>query len=336
MTPSAPSTPASPLPRLQIPGPYATNPAYAAAQADYRPDHVRVLHSAISALALPTDLASLGDSLGNSPLAASIYAYAPYFVAMNSLNYQFWHLDEANEMVRYSHNGAVGALAMQAGFHAAWMSAPGMGHDQEPHAALIRASACAEWLGRQVAAEGVAFMLGAIPEPDSRRAILAEVLDGKKLMAVSHYLASVVEQTGQLSWRDARVLADTFPEAYGDPYLKKAQLTLMFIAGQWNAAHPEQPCTLDVSAAADYQLPKVLRTLGLLQYSPELAKLVDEGHLIASGSAEERAIRAATIRACKTMAEQFGRSIAEVDCWLWMNRNVDRDAKFHLTVTTHY
>ena len=324
------------IPQLIVPGPNATNPAYQAARADYRPDMVGLARDAIAALAVPADLKGLGDSLGDSPLAGNIYAYAPYFVAMNSLNYQFWDLDDKGAMIRYGHNGAIGAMGMQAGFHNAWMSAPGMCADKEPHVALFRASACAQWLGRRVAAEGVAFMLGDIPEQNSRCAILAEVLDDKKLMSVSHYLASVVEKTGQLSWRDAQVLADNFPGAYGDPYLKKAQLTLMFIAGQWNATHPDQPCTLDVSAAADYQLPKVLRTLGLLHYSPAMAKLVDEGESISAGSAEERAIRAATVLACQALSEQFGRSIAEVDFWLWLNRNVDRDAKFHLTRTTNY
>lgn len=324
------------IPQLNVPGPDATNPAYAAAQADYRPDKVGVLHIEIAGLGIPPDLASLGDTLGESPLASNIYAYVPYFVAMNTLNYQFWDLDDKGAVIRYGHNGAIGAMAMQAGFHSAWLSAPSMSSGQDPAAALFNASACAEWLARRVATEGVEFMLGAIPEPASRCAMLLEVLDAKKLMGVSHYLAHVVEQTGQLSWRDAQVLADTFPEAYGDPYLKKAQLTLMFIAGQWNAAHPEQPCTLDVSAAADYQLPKVLRTLGLLNYSPAMAQLVDGGQLIAAGSAEERAIRAATILGCKALAEHFGRGIAEVDFWLWLNRNVDRDAKFHLTRTTHY
>jgi hypothetical protein len=326
MTPSISTTP------LCVPGPDATNPAYAAAQLDYREDLAQVMRDAIGRLSLPADLASLGDSLGDSPLAQSIYAYAPYFVAMNSLNYQFWNLSESGEMQRYAQDGVVGALAMQAGFHNAWLSAPGKGSTSP----LGVAFECAEWLAGRVAAEGVSFMLGDIPESDSRVAILTEVLNGAKLLTVSHYLARVVEETGQLSWRDAQVLADIFPEAYGDPYLKKAQLTLMFIAGQWNVTHPDQPCTLDVSAAADYQLPKVLRTLGLIQYSPELANLVDTETPIDAGSAEERAIRAATILACKELAEQFGRSIAEVDCWLWMNRNVDRAAKFHLTVSTNY
>lgn len=110
----------------------------------------------------------------------------------------------------------------------------------------------------------------------------------------------------------------------------------MFIAGEWNAQHPELACALDVTAAAVYQLPKVLRTLGILRYSEILAQSVDSETPIAKEGAEERAIRAATIIACDLLATHFGCSIAEVDFWLWLNRNQSHDAKFHLTFTSAY
>lgn len=302
------------------------NPVLAVANEDYDPYLVRVDERAVFALDVPSGLQGLGSTLGDSPLATTPRVFAPYFIAMNTMNYMFWNVAQDGSFTRYSLNGKVGALAMQDAFHAAWLACGG---DKHPEKATMA-------LAARVQAEGVGFLFGDIPSADTRRELLLEVLDPAKLMAAGNYLADRVLNTGSLGWGDAQLLAYLFPRSYGDSYLKKAQLTLMFIAGEWNAQKPVLPCVLDVTAAADYQLPKVLRTLGLLEYSGEAAKAVDAGVLVPENGVVERAIRAATVLACEQLAEHFKCTIAEVDFWLWLNRNKDRDAKFHLTITTAY
>lgn len=309
------------------------NPVYLAAQQDYRHDLVALNMQALEALPRPAGVESLGNTLAGSILDAMPHTFVPYFIVMNSLNYQFWDLHPTQGFTRYSHNGAVGALAMQNSFRDAWVAA--IGPDGASLPLRAQSDAIAQ-LAARIRAEGVQFIFGDIPQAASRRELLLEVMERTKLSAVSEYLANRVMNTGSLGWGDAQLLAYLFPKAYGDRYLKKAQLTLMFIAGQWNAMKPATPCALDVTAAADYQLPKVLRVLGLLDYAPELAAKVDQGQLIDADSREERAIRAATVLACRDLAEHFGCTIAELDFWLWQNRNAARDAQFHLTVTTDY
>ena len=48
---------------------------------------------------------------------------------------------------------------------------------------------------------------------------------------------------------------------------------------------------------ADYELPKALRSMGILEYSPQLADKIDKGELIPAGSNEEIEIRGCTIAA---------------------------------------
>lgn len=52
-----------------------------------------------------------------------------------------------------------------------------------------------------------------------------------------------------------------------------------------------------LTACADYKIPQVLRHFGILAYSPDLSKRVDEQQEILSGCQEEVEIRAATIQA---------------------------------------
>jgi hypothetical protein len=201
---------------------------------------------------------------------------------------------------------------------------------------FVRSLAAASMLRDKVERKGVAFMFGDIPAAETRKELLLEVLEPSYLGGAAAHIIHRCRERKVLHWFEAQRLADVFPKAYGDRYLKKAQLTLMFIAGQWMATGGDAIQLEDISAAADYQLPKVLRSLGLLQYSEVLATAIDQGQEIVSDSTEERAIRAATIFACDTLTEQFGCTIAQVDFWLWLMRNSAKTAEFHRTFTTDY
>jgi hypothetical protein len=310
------------------------NPVRAIAVQDLDADIVRVDSDAIGSLARPSDMGSRGSVLPvGSPLARNPQAFVPYLVAMNTMNFQFWDIDENGAFVRYRQGGLVGSHAMMNSFYQDWLDVLGkVSPDASIEDQAFKVEAA---FGPRLERDGVEFLFGDIPAAQARREILLEVLAPHRLTVVSDFLARRLANTNALDWRDARVLAESFPLAYGDRYLKKAQLTLTFLAAAWNDFF-YKPCQLSITAAADYQLPKVLRTLGLLHYSDALAAKVDNGELIEAGSKEENAIRAATIVACDLLAEQFNASTEDVDSWLWLNRNKDRDAKFHLTRTTAY
>ena len=103
-----------------------------------------------------------------------------------------------------------------------------------------------------------------------------------------------------------------------------------------------------LSLCADYQLPRSLRALGILEYSPTLTAYVDQEKLIESGSLLEIELRMATIFA----GEQLKRCINailveqnkpqvrshELDYLLWnYGRQLDRNrSKHHLTRTIMY
>lgn len=308
------------------------NPARHQAAADHRPDLVAVDGEAISALQVPSSFGGLSAGLAHTPMGERPEFYLPYFVAMNVLNYQFWDVEDSR-ISRYARDGVVGAMAMQRGFQVQWQTLL----DESAHEPDLwrRTALVAMRLRQRVQREGVGFMLGHIPSAASRIELLIEVLDVNKLIPRSQSLYARMGGGPGLTHQDAQDLARAFPKCYGDPYLKKAQLTLMFIAAEARASHGGS-LKLDVCAAADYQLPKVLRAMGVLRYAPELADQVDGEVLIESGSEQERAIRSATVIACDGLTQHFGAAIESVDFWLWLQRNAARDAKFHLTRTTAY
>lgn len=309
------------------------NPVRAVAAADYAPALVAVDLEAIAKLDRPEGLESLGPSLADE-MGREPGLFVPYFIVMDVLNYRFFSHDEQGKFVRYEHNGNVGALAMQSAFLNAWRME--LARVPPTFSPLERSCDAAARMRDRIAMAGITSILGPIPGPEEREALLLEVLDPPVLAQLYERISAAANQAGSLGWQEAQWLAEAFPLAYRDDYLKKAQLTMMMIGGQWSAVPGAAPLTLDVSAAADYQLPRVLRRLGLLTYAPALASAIDTGKLIPKGSAEERALRSATIIACDALAAHFDCTVAQVDFWLWLNRNSARDDQFHLTYTTDY
>ncbi len=98
-----------------------------------------------------------------------------------------------------------------------------------------------------------------------------------------------------------------------------------------------------LTAFADYKVPQVLRRLGILEYSNDLAARIDARKLISAGSEEEIEIRAATIWAVELLRQSLdahGRHIAahEIDWALWQaGQSIDAaDRPYHRTVTIFY
>lgn len=267
-----------------------------------------------------TPIAVEENVLGTTPATPGKYVdVAEATIALGAINHMFWEQQDG-QFTRYEHNGQVGAMAMTAAFEQAWA---------DPVSPLR----LARYHGVPLTAQCIREVFGDIPVPESRVVILNQILLSEDLT----HLAEVAQRTGQagdpLGVEFAARLADAFPLGYGDEVLKKAQLTT---SGLWRQARQAGSVSMcDVTAFADYQIPNVLRALGLLDYSPELAARIDRGELIEANGAEERAIRAASILGVELLAKQQNVDVADVDYWLWLKRK-EPQTPFHRTRTTLY
>ncbi len=127
-------------------------------------------------------------------------------------------------------------------------------------------------------------------------------------------------------------------------FLKRAQILAADLHGAfegrgWGAFRDMGALT----AFADYKLPQVMRQLGILRYSPELAARVDRLEVLEPGSPEEVEIRACTVWAVegirRALASRGKRLRAfEIDWLLWnLGQQEDyRKKPYHRTLTEFY
>lgn len=251
-----------------------------------------------------------------TPLAnASAFA-----IAMNSINYMFWHVQDG-QFIRYQREGVVGALAMTQAFASAW---------EDPESPIAQARDH----GRVLSVQDIQSVFGDIPDPESRASILNEVFAPGKLSHVVALTQGIADDpSGSFDTALAAGIASTFPQAYGDEVLKKAQLAVSMVWREATTRGSASACSL--TAFADYQIPNVLRAMGVLEYDPQLAARIDRGEIIEVGSPGEKAIRAASIVAVEEIAQTHGVQVADVDYWIWLKRK-EPTTPFHLSVTTLY
>jgi Potential Queuosine, Q, salvage protein family len=96
-------------------------------------------------------------------------------------------------------------------------------------------------------------------------------------------------------------------------FYKRAQLTAADLA-----LVGERFGDLDrLTIFADNLVPHVLRVDGLLEYQPELLARIEREELIASGSVEEREIRASAVHVVELLARESGMSPMRWDYVLW-------------------
>jgi hypothetical protein len=107
------------------------------------------------------------------------------------------------------------------------------------------------------------------------------------------------------------------------PFYKRAQITAADLAAAFRGAGPGRFEDLDdLTLFADNLVPHVLRCDGVLVYAAPLARRVDAGELLASGSPEEVEIRAAAVEAverCVARVRAAGtpQSAGQLDFALW-------------------
>lgn len=99
----------------------------------------------------------------------------------------------------------------------------------------------------------------------------------------------------------------------------------------------------ELTALADYRIPQVLRNLGILVYSKELAEKIDKGISIPKGSQEEIELRASVIWAVQLIyasvksREKMLLPIRVNDhLWLLRRQKFSEDEIHHKTITTAY
>jgi hypothetical protein len=106
-------------------------------------------------------------------------------------------------------------------------------------------------------------------------------------------------------------------------FFKRPQILMADLHGAFGGKGFGRFDDLDnLTAFADYRLPQVLRDTGILEYSPELAFVVDTQKEILAGSPEEIEIRAATVCAVEELraaAAAAGNDVdaCTLDWWLW-------------------
>lgn len=98
-----------------------------------------------------------------------------------------------------------------------------------------------------------------------------------------------------------------------------------------------------LTALADYKLPQILREEGILEYSPILAKKIDNKEELAKDSKEEIEIRASTILAVDLLLEQLKKSIStitstDINDYLWLESQYKNRKRrpYHLVRTAAY
>ncbi|MBU0976005.1 MAG: queuosine salvage family protein [Patescibacteria group bacterium] len=152
--------------------------------------------------------------------------------------------------------------------------------------------------------------------------------------------------------RMAELLIDSFRN-FRDVSLYKGKQVYFFKRAQLNSkmvndiliSNGKQPLkNLDkLSAFADYKIPQILRSLGILKYSKTLAEKIDNFQLMKANSEEEVEIRAATIWAVEYIRRGLTSSFPNVtasyiDGMLWnLAQRLDRDKlPYHRTYTVAY
>lgn len=248
-----------------------------------------------------------------------LVAPAMFWLAANSINFRFWNL-ENGLIQKYERNGKTGSTAMMISLREAW------GDSDSP-----------KNLKRIDRSNGWKDVFDRIPALKERKEILHEMLDGDKLEIAAALLVDRCMNNHRLSVEDAIMLSKHFPLGYGrDKYLKKAQLAISAIGGF--IVSKGYRVSMDLTAMADYQVPRVLRSLGIISYSESLAQMVNASPriLINEGSQEERALRGGAVIACEKIAEVHGMNAIAVDHALWMSQDIAGKSNFHLTITTNY
>lgn len=140
---------------------------------------------------------------------------------------------------------------------------------------------------------------------------------------------------------------------YRNGYLhfhKRSQLLVMIYQGRALDSNGKLPLIKDIDdlgAIADYEVPKVLEYLGILEYAPSLKQKILNQEIIEKNSREEQKIRAMTVLAMKNLLEKINQlrrksrrekiNMCHLDYRIWkMGKDASNLPPHHLTPTIFY
>jgi hypothetical protein len=129
-----------------------------------------------------------------------------------------------------------------------------------------------------------------------------------------------------------RLLIGTFPGFASDMFLKRTFLFFIQLYRRFGWFKDELS---NYPVPADYQIPKVLSHYKCINYNKQLKTMINSNALIPKHSQMECEIRSATILVVRKLCELTNWNVADVDSWLFVNRD-DYKSPFHLTITTDY
>lgn len=127
-------------------------------------------------------------------------------------------------------------------------------------------------------------------------------------------------------------------------FYKRAQLNAKMVSDALvRAGHKPFEALDQLTAFADYKVPQILRRLGILEYSEDLAAKVDSYQLIPKNSLEEIEMRAADVWAVKLMGDGLKPRYSfitpsHIDCllWNWSQTKTKDEKPYHRTYTIYY
>lgn len=167
------------------------------------------------------------------------------------------------------------------------------------------------------------------PLLEERKRHLLELCEDRK----AEVFTAMVQNKSLSSVNLFNELVSRFQGFSSDLFLKRASLFFIQLYRKFGWYKDDLMTILHVPA--DYQVPKILKYFGCIEYDDILSKKINQMKLIKKHSLEEIQIRAATIKVCTELQNKTGWTIADVDTYLWGMRKLTDDP-FHLTITSDY
>ncbi len=126
-------------------------------------------------------------------------------------------------------------------------------------------------------------------------------------------------------------------------FYKRVQLFISDIIHFFDNIYFDSKDQGELTACADYKLPQILRKLGIIEYSDELANKVDMKIEIPENSKKEVEIRASTVWAVEYIKNELkprfqNITSIDIDIYLWNQGQIKfpNDKPYHLTRTIAY
>jgi hypothetical protein len=266
---------------------------------------------------------------------------ADYFLLFNSINFAFWKRPGGGEKWHTEYKGKK--------YDGAYGLMTSMTRAIDEGAPLLEGKFLREMTEERLS--GILRGGGELVLFPERVAILKEIgrglcerYEGRFGRLLKKAAGSAVQLT--------EILVSEFPsfndvcdlDGYEVKFYKRAQLAPAMIYGRFEGKGPGGFDDIDrLTVFADYKLPQVLRSLGVVEYDDELAGKVDNMVMLPPCSREEVEIRCAAIWASELIGQEYcklGHKVnpAQVDAFLWLlgHRKELHVKPYHLTETIYY